>query len=205
MKPSGRVPTTSPPARSRPTSSVASRSAAPTGPPSPSSMAPPGKAGWPACSRSSSLRWIKSRSGPSGPLPNRTSTADGLPPVAGGASSAGTSIVPAASASRSSHDGADPDTAGLGGTESGPADLDRAGSRSEEHTSELQSQSNLVCRLLLEKKKKQDKIYASDHNNTKSIYTSKTNPQHTLTLLTHNKATYVVDSDRILWSSHLNV
>src|SRR2546427_4413433 len=28
------------------------------------------------------------------------------------------------------------------------------GSRSEEHTSELQSQSNLVCRLLLEKKKK---------------------------------------------------
>src|SRR5688572_17974719 len=29
-----------------------------------------------------------------------------------------------------------------------------ATSRSEEHTSELQSQSNLVCRLLLEKKKK---------------------------------------------------
>src|SRR2546430_4100544 len=28
-----------------------------------------------------------------------------------------------------------------------------AGTRSEEHTSELQSQSNLVCRLLLEKKK----------------------------------------------------
>src|SRR2546427_1731783 len=28
--------------------------------------------------------------------------------------------------------------------------------RSEEHTSELQSQSNLVCRLLLEKKKKDD-------------------------------------------------
>src|SRR5256886_8658820 len=28
--------------------------------------------------------------------------------------------------------------------------------RSEEHTSELQSQSNLVCRLLLEKKKQQD-------------------------------------------------
>src|SRR3989475_11880230 len=29
--------------------------------------------------------------------------------------------------------------------------------RSEEHTSELQSQSNLVCRLLLEKKKKRRK------------------------------------------------
>src|SRR2546427_8823571 len=32
--------------------------------------------------------------------------------------------------------------------------------RSEEHTSELQSQSNLVCRLLLEKKKKkQNDLY----------------------------------------------
>src|SRR5688572_31811174 len=30
----------------------------------------------------------------------------------------------------------------------------RRKNRSEEHTSELQSQSNLVCRLLLEKKKK---------------------------------------------------
>src|SRR2546430_9225975 len=30
----------------------------------------------------------------------------------------------------------------------------RPARRSEEHTSELQSQSNLVCRLLLEKKKK---------------------------------------------------
>src|SRR2546430_7231792 len=30
--------------------------------------------------------------------------------------------------------------------------FDRAEARSEEHTSELQSQSNLVCRLLLEKK-----------------------------------------------------
>src|SRR5690606_41830030 len=29
----------------------------------------------------------------------------------------------------------------------------RSGSRSEEHTSELQSRENLVCRLLLEKKK----------------------------------------------------
>src|SRR2546427_1735514 len=31
--------------------------------------------------------------------------------------------------------------------------------RSEEHTSELQSQSNLVCRLLLEKKKTHKKKY----------------------------------------------
>src|SRR2546430_13262578 len=33
--------------------------------------------------------------------------------------------------------------------------------RSEEHTSELQSQSNLVCRLLLEKKKTTRDIYVS--------------------------------------------
>src|SRR5688572_32041787 len=39
--------------------------------------------------------------------------------------------------------------------------LDEAGVRSEEHTSELQSQSNLVCRLLLEKKKKKKKRYIS--------------------------------------------
>src|SRR2546427_5071636 len=32
-------------------------------------------------------------------------------------------------------------------------DVDVVRDRSEEHTSELQSQSNLVCRLLLEKKK----------------------------------------------------
>src|SRR2546427_2020964 len=36
-----------------------------------------------------------------------------------------------------------------------PALSRRCSNRSEEHTSELQSQSNLVCRLLLEKKKKQ--------------------------------------------------
>src|SRR2546427_5481738 len=37
------------------------------------------------------------------------------------------------------------------------------GERSEEHTSELQSQSNLVCRLLLEKKKKKkDQITNAD-------------------------------------------
>src|SRR5438270_5071515 len=36
----------------------------------------------------------------------------------------------------------------------GPRHRDRNAPRSEEYTSELQSQSNLVCRLLLEKKKK---------------------------------------------------
>src|SRR5688572_32535389 len=43
------------------------------------------------------------------------------------------------------------------------AHSDARAHRSEEHTSELQSQSNLVCRLLLEKKKK--KKY-----NNKNIY-----------------------------------
>src|SRR2546430_11692017 len=47
------------------------------------------------------------------------------------------------------------------------AHVDHSGSRSEEHTSELQSQSNLVCRLLLEKKKKTktDKIDIYTHSN----------------------------------------
>src|SRR2546430_7694201 len=38
------------------------------------------------------------------------------------------------------------------------------GARSEEHTSELQSQSNLVCRLLLEKKKN------TKHNSPLDLY-----------------------------------
>src|SRR5688572_31716310 len=40
--------------------------------------------------------------------------------------------------------------------------------RSEEHTSELQSQSNLVCRLLLEKKKKKTKTH--NYENKKKLY-----------------------------------
>src|SRR5690606_40597642 len=35
--------------------------------------------------------------------------------------------------------------------------------RSEEHTSELQSRENLVCRLLLEKKKSMNKILRNDN------------------------------------------
>src|SRR6266567_3718482 len=42
--------------------------------------------------------------------------------------------------------------------------------RSEEHTSELQSQSNLVCRLLLEKKKKNK----DTHNDVKTLNLFKT-------------------------------
>src|SRR5437016_9295984 len=39
----------------------------------------------------------------------------------------------------------------------------RGAVRSEEHTSELQSLTNLVCRLLLEKKKKKNKTTPSQH------------------------------------------
>src|SRR3712207_8362362 len=45
----------------------------------------------------------------------------------------------------------------------GPSPLPAAGKRSEEHTSELQSRQYLVCRLLLEKKKKK-KIYEFQHH-----------------------------------------
>src|SRR2546430_8037544 len=41
--------------------------------------------------------------------------------------------------------------------------------RSEEHTSELQSQSNLVCRLLLEKKKKKHHSTYSVHITTSDV------------------------------------
>src|SRR6266567_8601975 len=41
--------------------------------------------------------------------------------------------------------------------------------RSEEHTSELQSQSNLVCRLLLEKKKKKRPRFLTLINKTTKI------------------------------------
>src|SRR2546430_7856462 len=47
--------------------------------------------------------------------------------------------------------------------------IDLSSPRSEEHTSELQSQSNLVCRLLLEKKKK---------NRHTTLYTYSTRHRH---------------------------
>src|SRR2546428_935023 len=47
--------------------------------------------------------------------------------------------------------------------------------RSEEHTSELQSRSDLVCRLLLEKKK--NYLYHSDHaQHTAPLLTSRASP-----------------------------
>src|SRR5260221_6461463 len=43
--------------------------------------------------------------------------------------------------------------------------VQRQAQRSEEHTSELQSHSDLVCRLLLEKKKKKTPLYISNWTN----------------------------------------
>src|SRR2546430_10677147 len=46
---------------------------------------------------------------------------------------------------------------------SSSSSTDTASVRSEEHTSELQSQSNLVCRLLLEKKKNNEPLKVEEH------------------------------------------
>src|SRR2546427_8357571 len=63
------------------------------------------------------------------------------------------------------------------------ADVRRVLSRSEEHTSELQSQSNLVCRLLLEKKKK--------HNHSR-LHTSPKVDNEQRMLLSANKPSLIV-------------
>src|SRR2546427_4989709 len=54
--------------------------------------------------------------------------------------------------------------ASFSGATASSAAVVEAGERSEEHTSELQSQSNIVCRLLLEKKKR--KLHNTDGNHT---------------------------------------
>src|SRR2546430_10350019 len=70
--------------------------------------------------------------------------------------------------------------------------------RSEEHTSELQSQSNLVCRLLLEKKKRK---HPSPHyldsrfdvlNATLIVFTS--HPMSSRTAHTHTQVRYYYSS-----------
>src|SRR6266496_6347571 len=59
-----------------------------------------------------------------------------------------------------------------------PRSTGPAGCRSEEHTSELQSRRDLVCRLLLEKKKKrQNPTCDTKHKNPKRH----THPMRTLT------------------------
>src|SRR5688572_31094197 len=60
------------------------------------------------------------------------------------------------------------------------------GPRSEEHTSELQSQSNLVCRLLLEKKKK--KITQNNRHSLQMTTFHKDNIQNSITFLLSSTA-----------------
>src|SRR5438105_5613546 len=55
----------------------------------------------------------------------------------------------------------------------------RGSSRSEEHTSELQSRVDLVCRLLLEKKKKKKKTIKINKNTQTQPVCRNTRPQQT--------------------------
>src|SRR5207249_5932852 len=79
---------------------------------------------------------------------------------------------------------------GLGRPNRGPSRPPGSGARSEEHTSELQSRFDLVCRLLLEKKKKiknrKKKIKNSSNQNKKNKkkikYNKKINNKHYHTL-----------------------
>src|SRR2546430_9651727 len=82
-------------------------------------------------------------------------SSDLLPPPARAScrGPAGPSGCAARASPRSSEVGAGIEGAGQAGEVVEPV------GRSEEHTSELQSQSNLVCRLLLEKKKKQNTVH----------------------------------------------
>src|SRR2546430_13519462 len=80
------------------------------------------------------------------------STPPGVSQAAASANSARVASSPSGPLTRASR-GSNSRT--VGSSASYSASVRYGGLRSEEHTSELQSQSNLVCRLLLEKKKKQ--------------------------------------------------
>src|SRR2546421_7851276 len=65
-------------------------------------------------------------------------------------------------AGRRLHEGARQGAIGIGGEQKDGLEAGPSGpERSEEHTSELQSRSDLVCRLLLEKKKKNKQMRTS--------------------------------------------
>src|SRR5688572_32478004 len=63
-----------------------------------------------------------------------------------------------------------PGSGGTGTWTSHRSGADRKSTRSEEHTSELQSQSNLVCRLLLEKKKSHNQHFKIKHRQRSRKY-----------------------------------
>ena len=72
------------------------------------------------------------------------------------------------------------------GTEGSNGSLFRNG-RSEEHTSELQSPMYLVCRLLLEKKKKQNKRQDTDTKKKVKDRVQTRERKHTIENTTDNK------------------
>src|SRR2546421_6370155 len=69
--------------------------------------------------------------------------------------------------------------------------------RSEEHTSELQSRSDLVCRLLLEKKKKTDDSLRRSHTTSAELPTQLRQPETEL-------IQPVELSRSLLWAVHLH-
>src|SRR2546430_9980572 len=77
--------------------------------------------------------------------------------------------------------------------------------RSEEHTSELQSQSNLVCRLLLEKKKKyHNRRFTTDHRKIQG--TSKIRKSyHRITVQHRNNKRDEYSDPRSMLMSHCTV
>src|SRR2546421_3264499 len=79
--------------------------------------------------------------------------------------------------------------------------------RSEEHTSELQSRSDLVCRLLLEKKKKNKKVTRKNYKHTTKnkhrktkpkMISAKTNPDPTRSYATGDYLSYTSNTQLML-------
>src|SRR5262249_59682050 len=64
--------------------------------------------------------------------------------------------------------------------------------RSEEHTSELQSLTNLVCRLLLEKKKKKQKHHNRSIQIKAFLQRTNTNKTHNHDACMHKYRTYIM-------------
>src|SRR5260370_8940510 len=77
-----------------------------------------------------------------------------------------------------------------------PRHGDRQGNRSEEHTSELQSHLNLVCRLLLEKKKKH-----CDHKPSFKGWSRLLEEKHD-TVITRKHLAPRIDNAQLLSSGH---
>src|SRR5256885_2522304 len=81
--------------------------------------------------------------------------------------------------------------------------------RSEEHTSELQSPCNLVCRLLLEKKKNTQSYELADIPNAldptlQAIVLNEPHPEASFNRSLDLKHLYIVASARQAWEAYLS-